>query len=190
MAVVMLDRATDRVRSLAARVEAKDPFTQAHTQRVGESAMRIGARMRLREDAVDALYLGGVVHDVGKIGVPLQILLKPGPLDADERAAMQMHPIVGEKIVRFMECADVFAMVRHHHERYDGHGYPDRLAGERIPLLARIVSVCDAYDALTNDRPYRARRTHEQAAAILRGGAGCQWDPFVVRLFLEAAAAA
>lgn len=185
---VVLDRATDRVRSLAARVEAKDPFTEAHTQRVGAAAMRLGARMRLGGDDVDALYVGGIAHDVGKIGVPLEILLKPGPLDKDERATMEMHPVVGEKIVRFMQCGDVLAMVRHHHERYDGLGYPDHLAGERIPLLARIVAVCDAFDALTNDRPYRARRTHEQAAAILRSGAGSQWDPFVVKLFLEGAA--
>jgi HD-GYP domain-containing protein (c-di-GMP phosphodiesterase class II) len=142
--------------------------------------------MGLPEDEVEALYRGGIIHDIGKIGVPDHILLKTGELDAEERIRMHLHPIIGERIVAPLESgSDLLPMIRHHHEHYDGSGYPDRLAGESIPLLARIVSVCDAYDALTNDRPYRRRQTQEQAVSILRSGAGRQWDPRVVSLLME-----
>jgi HD-GYP domain-containing protein (c-di-GMP phosphodiesterase class II) len=182
--VAVMDRAADRVRALASRVEAKDPYTDAHTQRVAESAWRVGVRMHLPTADLDALYLGGYIHDIGKIGVPLDILLKPGALDEDERNTMEVHPVVGEKIAAFLACQDAQTVVRHHHERYDGRGYPDGLAGEKIPLLARIVAVCDAYDAMTNDRPYRTRQSREEAMAVLRLGAGRQWDPAIVRVFL------
>lgn len=185
--VAVVDRAADRVRALASRVEAKDPFTNAHTHRVAESAWRVGTRMHLPAPELDALYLGGYIHDIGKIGVPLDILLKPGALDEDERSTMEVHPVLGAKIVVHLTCLEAQTVVLHHHERYDGSGYPDGLAGERIPLLARIVAVCDAYDAMTNDRPYRTRQSREQAAAALRLGAGRQWDPAIVRVFLEEA---
>jgi putative two-component system response regulator len=181
-----LNSAEKVIYALAAAVEAKDPFTEAHTERVADSARRLGLRMGLPEDEVEALYRGGIIHDIGKIGVPDHILLKPGELDAEERIRMHLHPIIGEKIVAPLESgSDLLPMIRHHHEHYDGSGYPDRLAGESIPLLARIVSVCDAYDALTNDRPYRRRQTQEQAVSILRSGAGRQWDPRVVSLLME-----
>lgn len=185
--VALTERAADRVRALASRVEAKDPFTTAHTQRVAESAWRIGVRMHLPTADLDALYLGGYIHDIGKIGVPLGILLKPGALDEDERCTMEVHPVVGEKIAEFLTCTEAQTVVRHHHERFDGSGYPDRLAGEQIPLLARIVAVCDAYDAMTNDRPYRTRQSREEAMAVLRLGSGRQWDPAIVRVFLAQA---
>jgi putative two-component system response regulator len=103
--------------------------------------------MGLPQDEVEALYRGGIVHDIGKIGVPDHILLKPGELDAEERMRMHLHPIIGENIVAPLQSSSgLLEMIRHHHENYDGSGYPDRLAGENIPLLARIVSVCDAYD--------------------------------------------
>lgn len=181
-----LNSAEQVIYTLAAAVEAKDPFTEAHTQRVAESARRIGLRMGLPQDELDALYRGGIIHDIGKIGVPDHILLKPGELDAEERTRMHLHPIIGEKIVAPLQSGgDLLPLIRHHHEHYDGSGYPDRLAGEKIPLLARIISVCDAYDALTSDRPYRPRQSHEQAASVLRSGAGRQWDPRVVSLLLE-----
>ena len=185
--VAVMDRAAERVRALASRVEAKDPFTSAHTQRVAESAWRVGVRMHLPAADLDTLYLGGYIHDIGKIGVPLGILLKPGALDEDERTTMEVHPVVGAKIAAFLACHEAQTVVRHHHECYDGSGYPDRLAGDRIPLLARIVAVCDAYDAMTNDRPYRTSQSREQAMAVLRIGAGRQWDPAIVRAFLEEA---
>jgi len=183
-----LNSAEQVIYALAAAVEAKDPFTEAHTQRVAESARRVGARMGLSNDDLNALYRGGIIHDIGKIGVPDHILLKPGELDPDEKIAMHLHPIIGENIVAPLQNGeDLAPMIRHHHEHFDGTGYPDRLAGEKIPLLARIVSVCDAFDALTNDRPYRRRQSREQAMSILRYGAGRQWDPKIVRMFLEEA---
>ncbi|HEV3406774.1 MAG TPA: HD domain-containing phosphohydrolase [Candidatus Dormibacteraeota bacterium] len=181
-----LDSAERVIYALAAAVEAKDPFTEAHTLRVARSARRVGERMGLSDDELDALYRGGIIHDIGKIGVPDDILLKPGELDAEEQTRMHLHPIIGENIVAPLQTGgELLPMIRHHHERFDGSGYPDRLAGDDIPLLARILSVCDAYDALTNDRPYRPRQSHDAALAVLRQGAGRQWDPRVVRLVLE-----
>ncbi|HYL07341.1 MAG TPA: HD domain-containing phosphohydrolase [Candidatus Udaeobacter sp.] len=180
-----LDSAEQVIFALAAAVEAKDPFTQAHTQRVAEAARRIGADLGLQGPDLEALYRGGIIHDIGKIGVPDAVLLKPGPLDSEEMMAMHLHPVIGANIVGPLRSgADILPIIRHHHERYDGTGYPDRLAGKDIPQLARIVAVCDAYDALVNDRPYRMRRTHDEATAILRSGAGGQWDPDVVDVFL------
>jgi putative two-component system response regulator len=179
-----LDSVEQVVFSLAAAVEAKDSFTEKHTQRVGESARLIGQVLNLPEADLDALYRGGIIHDIGKIGVPDSILLKPGPLDVEEQIRMHAHPIIGEGIVRPLRSGtSLLPIIRHHHEHFDGTGYPDRLRGVQIPRLARIVSVCDAYDALINDRPYRPGRSPEEAMAILHRGAGTQWDPEVVNLF-------
>jgi HD-GYP domain-containing protein (c-di-GMP phosphodiesterase class II) len=142
--------------------------------------------MGLPASDLDTLYRGGLIHDIGKIGVPDAILLKPGPLDAEELMSMHLHPIIGENIVAPLRSGtDLLPIIRNHHEHYDGSGYPDRLAGENIPRLARIVAVCDAFDALVNDRPYRQRKTQDEALAILRGGAKRQWDPEVVQLFIN-----
>ena len=179
-----LDSAEQVIFALAAAVEAKDPFTEAHTHRVAETARRIGCRMGLGSSDLDALYRGGLIHDIGKIGVPDAILLKPGPLNATELATMRQHPVIGETIVApLRSSAGLLPIIRNHHERYDGTGYPDQLAGSNIPRLARIVAVCDAFDALVNDRPYRSRKAPEEALAILRSGASRQWDPEVVDLF-------
>ena len=181
-----LDSAEHVIFSLAAAVEAKDPFTEAHTQRVAESARTVGGRLGLGPEELDALFRGGLIHDIGKIGIPDAILLKPGPLDADQQITIRTHPLIGETIIAPLRSATkLLPIVRNHHERYDGTGYPDRLAGERIPLLARIVAVCDAFDALVNDRPYRKRQTLEEAVATLREGRGRQWDPEVVDTFLS-----
>jgi putative two-component system response regulator len=181
-----LDRAEQVIFALAAAVEAKDPFTEAHTQRVAESARRIGARMGLSDGELDALYRGGLIHDIGKIGVPDAILLKKGRLDPEELLRMRAHPIIGESIVSPLPSgADLLPIIRHHHERFDGGGYPDGLRGEEIPQPARIVAVCDAYDALVNDRPYRPRRTVDEAISILTNGAGTQWDRGVVEAFIR-----
>ena len=178
-----LDSAEQVIFSLAAAVEAKDTYTERHTNRVAESARHLGLRLGLPEEDLDALYRGGIIHDIGKIGVPDAVLLKPGPLDANEIVLMRAHPEIGENIVRPLHTgSDLLPIIRHHHEAYDGRGYPDGLAGTAIPLLARIVSVCDAYDALTNDRPYRKRLSEREAIAILTGGAGRQWDPQLVSL--------
>jgi len=179
-----LDSAEQVIYSLAAAVEAKDSYTERHTNRVAESARYLGSRMGLPEEDLDALYRGGIIHDIGKIGVPDAVLLKPGPLDANELVLMRAHPEIGENIVRPLRSgSDLLPIVRHHHEAFDGRGYPDGLRGTAIPLLARIVAVCDAFDALTNDRPYRSRLSEREAIAILTGGAGRQWDPQLVSLF-------
>jgi putative two-component system response regulator len=179
-----LDSAEHVIFALAAAVEARDPFTGKHTQRVAESARHLGMRIGLPESAVDDLYRGGIIHDVGKIGVPDAVLLKPGPLDPEESAQMRAHAVIGEGIVSPLRSGfNLLPIIRHHHEHFDGNGYPDGLRESAIPRLARIVSVCDAYDALVNDRPYRERRSVDEAIAILKQGAGKQWDPEVVGLF-------
>ncbi len=172
-----LDSAEHVIFSLAAAVEAKDSYTEKHTHRVAENARMIGSRMGLPERALDALYRGGIIHDLGKIGVPDAILMKPGPLDPDELRRMRMHPEIGESIVRPLRSGvPLLPIIRHHHERIDGRGYPDGLKGRAIPHLARIVAVCDAYDALTSDRPYRRARSAGEAIDILVAGSGTQWD--------------
>ena len=179
-----LDSAEQVIFALAAAVEAKDAFTERHTQRVGESARHLGRRLGLPGYALDTLYRGGIIHDIGKIGVPDSILMKPGPLDEVETARMQAHVTIGESIVRPLHSgSSLLPIIRSHHERYDGRGYPDGLRAREIPRLARIVAVCDAFDAMVNDRPYRARRTTDEATAALLSGAGSQWDPEVVELF-------
>jgi len=178
-----LDSADQVIFSLAAAVEAKDAYTERHTHRVAETARHVGEKMGLSERALDALYRGGIIHDIGKIGVPDAVLLKPGPLDARELAAMRMHPIIGESIVRPLRSgASLLPIIRHHHEHFDGGGYPDGLARRAIPHLARIVAVCDAYDALVTDRPYRRAKSVDEAIAILNDGAGHQWDPEAVEV--------
>ncbi len=185
-----LDSAEQVIFALAAAVEAKDAPTQRHTQRVAEAARRLGMRLGLAEAALDALYRGGIIHDIGKIGISESILLKRGPLDPHERTRMQAHPVIGANIVAPLHSGtDLLPIIRHHHERFDGRGYPDGLRGDKIPLLARIVSVCDAYDALLNDRPYRFGLSWEEAIEILRSGAGTQWDPQLVELLISETAA-
>src|SRR5713226_1392647 len=180
-----LDSAEQVIFSLAATVAAKDAPYVKHTQRVAESARHLGARWGLPEVARDALYRGGLIHDIGNIDVPDAILLKPGRLDAVETARMQSHVVTGEKIIRpLRSLSTLLPIIRHHHERFDGRGYPDGLHAREIPRLAGIVSVCDAFDALVNDRPYRARLPIDHALAVLIDGAGHQWDPEVVDLFV------
>jgi putative two-component system response regulator len=180
-----LDSAEQVIFALASAVEAKDAHTERHTRRVAEAARHIGECLGLSKSDLETLYLGGMVHDLGKIGVDDAILRKPGPLDTDELDKMRAHPLIGANIVKPLRSgSDLLPIIRHHHEWFDGRGYPDGLSGTDIPLLARIVSICDAYDALVNDRPYRARRTPDEAIQILAGGAGRQWDPRLVSLFL------
>jgi putative two-component system response regulator len=179
-----LDSAEEVIFALAAAVEAKDPFTGKHTHRVAETARHLGALLSLPESELDTLSRGGIIHDIGKIGVPDAILLKPDRLNFDELVRMRAHPIIGERIVRPLRSgAGLLPIIRHHHERFDGGGYPDGLRGFDIPQSARILAVCDAFDALVNDRPYRPRRTVDDALEILADGAGSQWDPEVVGLF-------
>ena len=171
--------------ALAAAAEAKDHLSQRHPKRVANTSWRLGKRLGLQESDLVALYRGGLIHDIGKIGVPDEILLKPGPLNTEEERQMREHVVIGERMVKpYPSAADLLCIVRSHHERFDGGGYPDGLAGHKIPLLARIVSICDAYDALASDRPYRARLNSTDAIETLMRGAGQQWDRELVSLFL------
>jgi len=172
--------------ALAAAAEAKDAYTGGHARWVASTARHLGTRLGLQESDLSALYRGGLVHDIGKMGVPDAILLKLGPLNAEEERRMRADPVIGENMVKPVpSAADVLTIIRHHHERFDGGGYPDGLPGHKIPLLARIVSVCDAYDALASDRPYRSRRDSQETMETLMRGAGQQWDRELVSLLLS-----
>jgi len=164
-----LDSAESVILSLALTIEARDPYTQGHCARLAAYATALGARLGLRDDQQVALRRGGFLHDVGKIGIPDAVLLKRGPLDFAEFALMQQHPVIGDNLCRELKLlADVRPIVRHHHERPDGTGYPDKLSGDQIPLLANIMSIVDVYDAITTERPYEAAKTPDQAIRELR----------------------
>lgn len=174
------------VQALAAALEAKDMYTRGHSVRVAKWARACARELKLSPEEQEQIYLSGLLHDLGKIGVREDILLKPGPLTLEERKEMQKHPEVGARILepaRFP--AAVIAAVRHHHEDYGGGGYPAGLSGEEIPLLARIIRVADAYDAMTSARPYRQAFTPERAREELKRCAGQQFDPRVVDAFLQ-----
>jgi len=189
----LYDRLDDTERivyALARAVEAKDSYTEAHTTRVAAAAVALGRAVGLSGAELEHLYRGAMLHDIGKIGVPDDILLKPGELTPDEMQRIRMHPQIGEDIARPLRSAgDLLSIIRHHHERYDGAGYPDHLAGAEIPLLARIVAIADAFDAMTSARPYRPAREESEALQILRREAGAQWDPALVLAFLSKAVA-
>jgi putative two-component system response regulator len=175
----------DAILALVRAVAAKDPYTEGHVHRLAEYAYAIGRRLALSDDGLRALRFGALLHDVGKIGVDERIIRKAGPLTADEYRIMQQHTIIGERIVQPLHCAAVvMPVVRHHHERWDGCGYPDGLAGDDIPLHARIVAIADAFDAMTTQRPYNQLLSFAAAAHVLSAGAGTIWDPDVVSVFL------
>jgi HD-GYP domain-containing protein (c-di-GMP phosphodiesterase class II) len=176
------------VEALANALEANDEYTSSHTRWITDMALRVGEALGFEGNDLKRLELGALFHDIGKIGIPTSILLKPGPLSAEERAIMEMHPELGERILEPIDrLAEVRTIVRSCHERWDGAGYPDGKAGEEIPLEARIILVCDAFHAMTTDRPYRKRLTCEEACRRLRNGAGSQFDPSVVDVFLSLA---
>ena len=158
---------------LANALEAKDAYTRGHSERVAELSRRIAVALGLDSEDVAAIGEAGLLHDVGKIGVPESALGKPGPLTTDEWQAMRRHPVIGAQIVAPFEFfARAAPIIRHHHERWDGSGYPDGLAAHAIPLGARIVAVADVFDALTSTRPYRAALARPAALAYLAGEAG------------------
>lgn len=184
-ALLRMDAAHTAVAALANAVEAKDPSTERHCQRLANLAARLGAQAGLEGTELEAVAYGALLHDVGKIGVPEAILTKPGPLDADEWELMRRHPEIGERICLPLASAGVFSpIVRHHHERWDGRGYPDGLRGEAIPLGARIVGLVDAFDAMTHDRPYRRAMPRALAVSELWREAGGQFDRALVSLFV------
>jgi HD-GYP domain-containing protein (c-di-GMP phosphodiesterase class II) len=170
---------------LAEAVDAKDRYTRGHSQRVAEYAKALAQASGYDEGFVELVYVSGTLHDVGKIGVPDEVLKKTSRLTDEEFAQIKLHPELGEKIVmQIPELRDTLPGVRSHHERYDGRGYPDRLAGEQIPLIARILSIADAFDAMTSDRSYREGMTFEHALSQIREGSGSQFDPDLAATFV------
>ena len=173
------------VEALANALEANDEYTSSHTRWITDMALRVGEAMGFEAVELKRLELGALFHDIGKIGIPTSILLKPGPLSPEERTIIEMHPELGERILEPIErLAEVRTIVRSCHERWDGAGYPDRKGGEEIPIEARIILVCDAFHAMTTDRPYRKRLSGKEACRRLREGAGTQFDPNVIDVFL------
>ena len=171
---------------LTERLETHDPDSAGHAERVTVLALQIAAALRAGAGRLDAIRTGGPVHDVGKLAVDPSILRKPGALDPDEVESIRRHPELGVRMLegvlrRGLEC------VLHHHERWDGTGYPHGLAGDEIPIEARIVALADAYDAMTSERPYRRALTREEALAEVRRCAGTQFDPQVAQAFLQIA---
>jgi putative two-component system response regulator len=171
-----LEMAETVLLSLAASIEAKDPYTAGHCERVARYSAELAEQLGLPEDLRKALLRGGMVHDIGKVAVPDQILLKPGPLSLDERRLMETHTSIGEQICAPMKSfRNILPIIRSHHEHQNGSGYPDHLTGDQIPLTARILQIADVYDALTTDRPYRAALTSEQALSTVREEAQRGW---------------
>ena len=183
--VEMREMFTQTVESLAEAVDARDKFTAGHSRRVQLISVDIGRVLRLSQGELEALEWGGLLHDIGKIGVPDDVLNKPDRLTKEERAIMNAHPVIGANIIApVTKLAPELPLIRHHHEWYNGSGYPDRLIGDEIPKLARILHVADAFEAMTAARPYRMKPlTNDQAMAELRKFAGIQFDPSMVDAF-------
>ena len=175
------------IHSLALALEARDIYTRGHTERVTRYALEIAHAFSLSPHELEILRYASQVHDIGKISIPDSILGKPGKLTPDERAIVELHPVKGEEVLEPLDfLKPALPVVRHHHERYDGTGYPDGLSKERIPLLARIIACADAFDAMTSERPYRRRKlTVQEALKEIKNNAGSQFDPRVSQVFIK-----
>ena len=173
--------------ALCQAVETKDFYTRGHSERVSRGSGMIARQIGMRPDRAEALVFAGMLHDVGKLGVPTKVLQKAGPLTEEEYAAIQLHPMRGLEIVREIGFLnEALAGIMHHHERIDGRGYPMGFAGDEIPEFARIIGVADAFDSITSTRSYRKARTVAQGVEELRKGAGSQFDPAIVAAFIAA----
>ena len=175
--------------SLAGAIDAKDPYTKGHSTSVSRYSEALARAVNLPEDEVQKIKLGALLHDVGKIGIPENVLKKPDRLSDDEWEIMKQHPEIGaEKVLAPNDALrELIPMVKYHHEHIDGSGYPEKLKGSQIPLEARIIAVADTYHALISDRPYRKGMSVEKACSILKEGAGKQWDSDLVRHFIAIA---
>ena len=173
------------VRCLTAAIDAKDPYTWGHSERVARIAVRLAKQMGLPPAVLSDLYLGGLLHDIGKIGIRDSVLQKPGKLTAEEFEHIKLHVTIGDRLVSNIKpLQHLRSGVRNHHERFDGKGYPDGLAGESIPLQARILAVADSCDAMMAARPYRSAVPPDRIDALMLEGAGTQWDPDVIAQFM------
>jgi HD-GYP domain-containing protein (c-di-GMP phosphodiesterase class II) len=174
------------IEGLSRALELRDIETEGHTRRVSVLMTRFGKHMQIPSNQWDAIKQGALLHDIGKLGIPDAILLKPGSLTQRERQVMQQHAIYGYNILApIISLRQTLDITLYHHERWDGSGYPYGLAGEQIPLVARLFAVVDVFDALTSDRPYRSAWSHMQTIEYLREQSGHLFDPQVVQLFLE-----
>ncbi|HTY84279.1 MAG TPA: HD domain-containing phosphohydrolase [Silvibacterium sp.] len=180
-----LERAESVLFSLALSIESKDPYTHGHCERLADLSVQLGRKVGLSEEQITALRRAGVVHDIGKVAVPDAILLKPGRLTEDEWKVMKQHPVVGERICSPLKSfRNVLPIIRHHHEKFDGSGYPDGLRGEAIPIAARVMQIVDVFDALTTERPYKKAFSPVQALQTMREEVGKDWwDPEIFEHF-------
>lgn len=173
------------IQGFTAAIDAKDPYTCGHSERVARIAVRLGQELRLSERTISDLYLAGLLHDIGKIGIRDHVLKKPGRLTPAEMAHIQEHPVIGDRILASIkQLGHLQPGVRNHHERFDGLGYPDHLQGEAIPLMARILAVADSCDAMMSARPYRPAIPTVRIDAVMMEGAGSQWDPAIIQRFM------
>lgn len=176
----------ESIETLRRAVEAKDQYTRGHSDRVSEYSVLIGKKLGLSEDDLHLLKIGGLFHDIGKIGVPDSVLLKPGKLTDEEFDAIKKHPTIGANILSTASTfANIIPIVKHHHEKYNGFGYPDKLKGDEIPFLARITAIADTYDAMTSKRPYRDALPLEIVIEEFKKCSGIQFDPDIVPAFLD-----
>ena len=175
--------------SLAGAIDAKDPYTKGHSTSVSRYSEALARAINLPESEIEQISLGALLHDVGKIGIPENVLRKTSNLSDDEWKIMKQHPVIGaEKVLRPNPVLrELIPIVKYHHERIDGKGYPDGLKGDEIPLAARIVAIADTFHALVSDRPYRKGMPLDKACEILMSGAGIQWDEDLVRKFIQIA---
>ncbi len=174
------------IKSLVTAIEAKDKYTRGHTERVTKYSISIAKEMNLEENDIKNLELAAMLHDIGKIGIPDKVLLKPGKLTDEEYEMIKTHPSKGAEILMHIKSMkNILPGIRHHHERYDGRGYPDGLSGENIPLSARIIAVADSFDAMVTDRPYRKGLPIEEAIRRLKENKGTQFDPNAVDTFIK-----
>jgi putative nucleotidyltransferase with HDIG domain len=182
----MEDLSEGAMTALARSVDAKSSWTAGHSERVTTVALAIARQLGVSEAELKLLHRGGLLHDIGKIGIPSALLNKPGPLTHEERRIVESHVTVGERILEPIRAfGDILPLVRSHHERFDGSGYPDGLAGTEIHRLARVMAVADVFDALSSDRPYRSAFSTTRTVAVIRDGRGVHYDPEIVDAFLE-----
>jgi putative nucleotidyltransferase with HDIG domain len=183
---IVYNNLVNSLKALVISIEARDPYTRFHSERVTAYALQIAEVLNLSDEEKDALKFGGYLHDIGKIGVRDGILLKTGPLNEAEMADIRQHPIIGDNILKPLKFfPKEREIIRYHHERYDGTGYPEGLSGEQIPILARILALADSYDAMTSSRPYRKAMTHEQSVSEIKHCAHLQFDEKVVQAFWQ-----
>lgn len=173
------------IRALAAAVDARDPYTQFHSKNVSDLASKLAKKINLPKEKIRKIEMAGLLHDIGKIGIPDSILKKSVELSIAEKKIIKEHPVLGEKILKTTKFKEILPWVRSHHERWDGNGYPDSLGGEKIPVEARILAIADAFDAMTSKRPYRNALSAEEVIEELKRQKRKQFDPYLVDALLE-----